>query len=91
MCIRGIHMCDYQNILGRPGEGIHTHVGGVAIADVAMTVGIAAMVAHATNYSFIIVLIFLLIIATALHYVFCVPTAGMIALGLANSNVPLVT
>lgn len=80
-------MCDLQNrhMLGKPGEGIHVHVGGIAIADVIMTVGLAYGLSKYTG-SFMYMFVLLMIIATALHYAFCVPTAMTVALGLVKPD-----
>jgi len=83
-------LCDYKYALGKPNTGIHTHIGGFAVADVAMTIGLAYAATYA-GFSFVRVLILLLVIATALHYIFCVPTAGAVALGLVNSTTPIVS
>lgn len=66
---------DMSNILGRPGEGIHTHVFGIAIADVLMTIG-AAFVFHRLypKYSVWAYLIALFVLGIVLHRLFGVKT-----------------
>lgn len=75
-------LCGYKNILGRPGEGAHFHVGGVAVVDVALTVGAAAVASSILGYQFWAVLVFLFILSVTLHWIFCVPTAVTVGLGL---------
>lgn len=73
--IKNFRRCDLKDNLGRPGEGFHKHVAGVAIADVIGTVAIAGAVSYLTRWRFIIVLLVLIIVAEALHWYFCVDTA----------------
>lgn len=61
-------------MFGAPGEGIHTHVFGVAIVDVAMTAGAAVVIGRATNQSIPLVFIGLIGVGTAAHSYFGVNT-----------------
>lgn len=77
-------MSDLSEIFGKPGEGIHTHVAGFAIADVALTAGAAVLIARATNRSVPAVFVALMAVGVAAHWYFGVPTALNKKLGLAK-------
>lgn len=77
-----VRLCEYSGILGKPGVGFHTHYAGVAVFDLIGTVAIAAIISKATNWSFIIVFVVLMLIAVILHWLFCVPTVLNTTLGL---------
>ncbi len=65
----------YSEILGKPGKGIHTHVCGIAIADVFMTV-LAAWLFHRVwpRYPFWVWLLGLFVLGILLHRLFGVRT-----------------
>lgn len=72
-------LCQYKHSLGVPGEGAHARrIGAFAANDLIGTVAAAAVISVISNWSFIIILIILLLIGTILHWAFCVPTAGML-------------
>jgi hypothetical protein len=60
--------------LGVADKGFHKHVGGVAIFDVLATVAIGYGVAKVMNWSVILVIFILFIIAELAHFYFRVPT-----------------
>jgi hypothetical protein len=66
---------DLANLLGEPGKGIHTHVFGIAIADVLMVV-VAALVLHwgYPRYSFWMWLAGLFVVGIVMHRLFGVRT-----------------
>ena len=65
--------------LGVPGEGFHTHVGGVAILDVLGTVAVAGFLTK-TTCEFGVVLVILFILSILAHLYFEVPTKVTTAL-----------
>ncbi len=68
-------LCQYSNILGEPGKGVHAiRVGNIAIVDVLLTVIAAFAISKLLDQSFWFVLIILLILAIILHRTFCVRT-----------------
>jgi hypothetical protein len=70
-----IDLCKYKNILGIPGKGIHSYrFGGVAIADVIMTIIGAFIISFFSGWNFIYTLIGLFILGIILHRLFCVRT-----------------
>lgn len=66
--------CIYKDILGIPGKGIHTHVYGIAIIDVVMTIIGAGLLSYLFKWNFIICLLVLFLLGILLHRVFCVRT-----------------
>ena len=70
-----INLCKYKNMLGVPGKGIHSYrIGGIAIADVIMTIIGAFIISFLTGWSFLYTLIGLFILGIILHRLFCVRT-----------------
>jgi len=67
-------LCQYKNALGKPNEGIHFHVFGVAIIDFIFTIIGAYILSGLFNQSFIYFLIGLFLLGTFLHLLFCVDT-----------------
>ena len=67
--------CQYKDILGKPGKGIHSYrLFGVAIADVIMTLIAAYIIAYMFKIRFYYVAICLFILGIVLHRAFCVKT-----------------
>jgi hypothetical protein len=70
-----IDLCKYKNALGVPGKGIHSYrLGGIAIADVIMTIIGAFFISWIMRWNFIYTLIGLFILGIILHRLFCVKT-----------------
>ena len=67
-------VCEYKNSLGVPGEGVHRHVMGFAVADIVMTLIGAWLISYLTNWSFLYVAVLLFILGIVLHRIFCVRT-----------------
>lgn len=65
----------YRDALGKPGVGVHTHLFGVAVFDLLLTVGGAWWVSARYDVSFFVTLLILLIIGIIAHEAFCVDTA----------------
>jgi hypothetical protein len=66
--------CKYSNIFGKPGEGIHFHIYGIAIIDVIMTIFAAYLLSYFFNENLIYLLITLFILSILFHFIFCVDT-----------------
>lgn len=69
-------LCQYKDILGKPGQGIHSYrIFNIAIVDVILTI-IGAYVIYLffpkINYFVILILFFTL--GIVLHKIFCVKT-----------------
>lgn len=70
-----MRLCQYKDIAGIPGEGVHEHVIGIAAFDVIGTALGAWIISAIGGWSFIVVFIVLLIFGEFLHWLFCVDTA----------------
>lgn len=66
--------CFYKDMLGVPGKGVHTHVYGIAIIDVIMTIVGAVLLTFLFKWNFIVCLVVLFLLGILLHRVFCVRT-----------------
>ena len=68
-------LCQYKNLLGIPGKGIHSYrIFNIAIADVIMTIIGAYLISWGFNLNFWLVLIILFLTGIVLHHLFCVKT-----------------
>ena len=71
-------LCKYKNILGKPNEGLHKHVLGIAVVDVLATLVLAYAIyklqPRKLGWNFWYILLSLFIIAILLHRLFCVNT-----------------
>jgi hypothetical protein len=68
-------LCQYKDILGKPGKGIHSYrLFGFAIADLIMTVIAAYIIAYMFKIQFRYSLGGLFILGIVLHRAFCVKT-----------------
>lgn len=80
-------LCQYANALGEPGKGFHeTRVAGIAFWDLFATLLVAAIIAMMSENpgkKFIQTTVVLLLLGIFLHWLFCVPTALNLSLGLA--------
>lgn len=71
-----MNLCEFSTALGTPGQGIHAHLGGVAILDVLGTFLLAwASYALSNRGSYLRHCLAWFALGTALHFAFCVPTA----------------
>lgn len=78
-----MRLCKYRNLLGKPGQGIHSfQIGGIAVTDVILTVLGAILIAWLSKANFFWVLLGLFGLGVALHWLFCVPTTMNKMLGL---------
>ena len=71
--------CHLKDSLGKPGEGLHRHVFGVAIFDVLLTLGLAVGISYAmkmpTRENIARIFASLFLLAQILHWFFCVETS----------------
>lgn len=78
-----MRLCQYSNLLGKPGQGAHAiQVGGVAVVDVLLTVVGAWLLAKGFQWNFWLTLGGLFILGIFLHWLFCVSTTVNKWLGL---------
>jgi hypothetical protein len=68
--------CEYQNLLGKVGEGIHSYrIFNIAIVDVLITLFLAYIInIFVSDYSFFFILTLLFLLGIILHRLFCVRT-----------------
>ncbi len=71
------YFCKYKDILGKPGEGLHSYrVFNIAIVDVLFTVLLAKFIQYyiMEGTDFLLILICCFILGIILHRIFCVRT-----------------
>ena len=78
-------ICKYANLLGIPGKGIHKiHIGGVAIVDLLLTLGLALLLSLIPKSPPLTIwIIILLLLSIIIHNIFCTKTSVS---NLLNSN-----
>ena len=70
-----IDLCKYRHIFGVEKEGVHKYrLLDVAVVDTVLTILLALGIALYFRISFLIVFFVLLVVATLLHWLFCVET-----------------
>ena len=75
--------CPYRYLFGVPGTGAHSYrIFGLAAVDIFLTILLAATTAKYTNSSFLVHLIFWLIVGEVLHYLFGTQTAFLTWMGI---------
>jgi hypothetical protein len=68
-------LCQYKNLLGVPGEGIHKYrIFNIAIADVILTFILALFLSWLFNINFWLMLVCTFLLGIILHKIFCVRT-----------------
>ena len=71
------YFCKYKDILGKPGEGLHSYrVFNIAIVDVLLTILLAKFIQYyiMEETDFLLILICCFIMGIILHRIFCVRT-----------------
>jgi hypothetical protein len=67
--------CQYKNIFGEPGKGVHSYrVGGFAIIDIVGTILAALFISWILDTYFVTTLVILFLLGIVLHRLFCVRT-----------------
>ncbi len=67
-------LCKYRNAFGEPGKGVHFHVLGIAIFDLAGTFIISFILHKIFHWNLWVVFLSAMILAIILHRLFCVNT-----------------
>lgn len=68
-------LCDYKDIFGKPGEGIHKYrVFDIAIVDTLFVIIVAVLIAAYSGIPLFIVMIVLFLLGIVVHAAFCVET-----------------
>ena len=71
------YFCKYKDILGKPGEGVHSYrLFDIAVIDVVLTIGLALFIKKyiLEDYDFWGILIGWFILGIVTHRIFCVRT-----------------
>ena len=66
--------CEYKNLLGEPGKGVHSHFMGFAWRDTLMTIIGGLLIALVFKFNVLYTLIAVFIIGILFHRLFCVRT-----------------
>ena len=70
-----MNLCTYKDVLGVPGQGIHSYrVLNIAIMDVLMTIVAAILISYSFRVQLLGTTIVLFLLGITLHHVFCVRT-----------------
>ena len=70
-----MNLCQFKNMLGKPGEGVHSiRIANIAIVDVILTIIGAWILGKLFNVKFWIMLIILFLSSIIIHRIFCVRT-----------------
>ena len=68
-------LCKYKNMLGKPGEGVHSfRIFGIAVVDVVLTIILAYLISRVFKLHFGYTLLGCFILGIILHRIFCVRT-----------------
>lgn len=68
-------LCQYKDILGVPGKGLHKYrIFNIAIVDVLLTIILAFFISYLFSLNFWITLFVLFLLGILLHRLFCVKT-----------------
>ncbi len=77
--------CSYKNIFGEPNKGIHQYrIFGMAFFDIVGLILLSIIFSKYFNVNFIYTLLVMILITILIHWLFCVPTAANVAIGLAD-------
>ena len=84
--------CQYREAFGKPGEGVHAHrTLGLATTDLVATLAIGGVIGYTLTRSvngILLAIVGLVVLATLLHLLFGVQTAGLTMLGLHTGVCP---
>ena len=70
-----VDLCKYKDILGKPGQGVHSfRIFNIAIVDVLLTIIAAYVLSILTKLNIFYALIFMFILGIISHRIFCVRT-----------------
>jgi hypothetical protein len=75
--------CPYANLLGVPGEGVHsTRIFGLSFVDIFLTLLLALFTAYLTKTSILLNFIFWSTVGEILHYIAGTQTAFLTMVGI---------
>lgn len=64
--------CQYKTALGTPNVGFHTHVAGVAVGDLIVTLVVIFLLHKFFKWDFSLTAGVVFLLAFALHKIFCI-------------------
>lgn len=67
-------LCKYRDILGKPNEGVHKHMYGIAINDLISTLLVTFLIWFVTRMNPVLLVIMMAIATVLVHRLFCVNT-----------------
>lgn len=67
-------LCKYRDALGKPNEGVHKHVYGIAINDLLATVLVTFLIWYFTRMNPIVLIVLVAVVTVLIHRLFCVNT-----------------
>ena len=77
--------CSYKNIFGEPNKGIHKYrIFGMAFFDIVGLLILTVIISKQYSFDFTHLLVCLILLTILIHYLFCVPTALNVAIGIAD-------
>jgi len=75
MSIINMRACEYKDILGVPGKGIHSiRFFGMALVDILLTLLLALVISCLFGYDLTYTFLILVVLGIFLHWFFCVET-----------------
>lgn len=75
MYYKYIMWCQYKDIFGKPGEGVHQYrIFNIAIVDLSLTIILAIVLSMILQTNFWTTLFFTLLLGIVSHKLFCVRT-----------------
>jgi len=76
-------LCDYSDMFGKPGVGAHKHFMGIAMTDVLVSILVALVFSLYMGTDPVKTAAGVFVIGVFAHWLFCVPTAANVAMGIA--------
>jgi hypothetical protein len=74
-------LCKYRDIIGKPGEGLHSmRLFGLSVYDVVISLAFAIIGSWITGYSVVILATLIFVSGIIVHRLFCVNTALNVAI-----------
>ena len=77
--------CPYANLLGVPGQGVHsTRFAGLAVFDTVATIILAIVMSYVFDVALWKMLVFWFVLGEVLHYAFRTQTAFLTMVGIST-------
>ena len=72
--------------LGKPNQGLHRHVAGIAVFDVVATIGVGYAISRTMRWNFALTTAGVFAVGQLAHWYYCVPTMMTRELGLLSPS-----